>query len=397
MRAIVTGMIATYPIGGVVWDYGQYALGLERMGWEVYYLEDTGWMTYDPHKREYGEDPSYGVHFLGESLRFLSPTLGERWHFRAMDGSSYGIAAGVFEELVAGADVLINVSGGTLLRDATMACRRKLLIDTDPGWNHFRNYPRLDKNPSWGGGRGYRAHDRFFTYALRIGSPECNLPDLGLQWHTTRPPVVPDSWQAEPPATTWTTVLTWKNLREAIVHDGVRYGTKEMEFEKVEILPSVVEVPLELAVGGIDSTTRLEESGAVGDPRPRWQELGWKVRDAQRVSDTPEHYRQYIQRSRAEFSVAKNVYVATGSGWFSCRSVCYLAAGRPVVVQDTGFSKVIPTGEGVLAFSNLGGAAAGVRAVESHYERHCAAALHLAREEFAADKVLRKMLEDADL
>src|SRR5262245_26679049 len=132
MRAVVTGMIASYPVGGVAWDYGQYALGLERLGFEVYYLEDTGWQTYDPVRGCYGEDCSYAVEFLGRTLAELSPTLGRRWHFRHADGTRYGPSAGAFTEVVAGADLFLNVSGGTLLRDEYMACPRKVLIDTDP-------------------------------------------------------------------------------------------------------------------------------------------------------------------------------------------------------------------------------------------------------------------------
>ena len=397
MRAIVTGMIATYPVGGVVWDYGQYALGLERLGFEVYYLEDTGMMTYDPRTREYGEDPAYGVAFLADALGFLSPALATRWHFRAMDGTGHGIDAEAFDELVAGADVLVNVSGSALLRDAAMACRRKLLIDTDPGLNHFRNYPAQDHDPTWGGGHGYRAHDAFFTYAERLGQPGCSLPDMGLRWHATRPPVVPDMWSARPPGRTWSTVMTWKNYPDPLEYQGRRYGTKEVEFEKVETLPSLVDVPLELAAGGADKPTSHSELRTWYDPQPRWEGLGWLVRDAHEVTDTPQRYREYIEQSRGEFSVAKNVYVATGSGWFSCRSVCYLAAGRPVVVQDTGFAGAIPTGEGIVAFSTLQEAVAGIRSVEGRYDEHSAAARRLALEEFGAERVLRRMLEEGEV
>src|SRR6478752_1777508 len=114
-------MIATYPVGGVAWDYGQYALGLERLGWEVFYLEDTGGDTYDPTKGEYGADCSFGVQFLSDSLRTLSPTLADRWHFRAVDGTGHGISANRFQEVVAKADLFLNVSGGTLVRDQYMA------------------------------------------------------------------------------------------------------------------------------------------------------------------------------------------------------------------------------------------------------------------------------------
>ena len=381
MKVIVTGMIGSYPVGGVLWDYAQYALGLERLGFEVYYLEDTGWQTYDPRKGEYGEDCGYAVEFLKTSLTALSPTLGARWRFRSMDGKSYGVGDEAFAEVLRSADLFLNVSGGTLLRDEYMPCKRKVLIDSDPGWNHFRNYPRWDASPPWYGSHGYRAHDFFFTYAERIGKPGCALPALGLKWQPTRPLVVMDCWRTEPPNEKWTTVMTWKNFQETIQHNGVTYGTKEMEFGKVQSLPARVKARLEVATGGAEV------------PRAEWKALGWSVIEAAGVSRTPEGYRHYIQSSRGEFSVAKNVYVATGSGWFSCRSVCYLAAGLPVVVQDTGFSEFIPTGEGVLAFSHLDEAVRGIESVEGDYGKHQRAARELARTHFASEVVLGDLLK----
>lgn len=377
--AILTGMIASYPVGGVVWDYGQYALALERLGFEVYYLEDTGWQTYDPALRAYGDDPAFGVAYLRRALAGLSPSLTTRWHFRAMDGRNFGMEATRFAEVAADADLFLNVSGGALLRDDYMECPRKVLIDTDPGWNHFRNYPRLDADPGWGGGHGYRAHDHFFTYAERIGRADCLLPDLGLDWQPTRPPVVLDRWRAAPPGERWTTVMSWKNFAEAIEYQGTCYGAKEVEFDKVKALPQRLAVPLEVACGG-------------EPPVAEWRRLGWSVVDSHAVSETPQAYRDYVQGSRGELSVAKNVYVATCSGWFSCRSVCYLAAGRPVVVQDTGFSEIIPCGEGVLAFSDIEEAAEAIRRVEADYPRHQAAARRIAEEHFDSDRVLGDLL-----
>ncbi len=379
MKAVVTGMIATYPVGGVVWDYAQYALGLESMGYDVYYLEDTGWQTYDPESGEYGEDCSYGVKFLAESLKQLSPTLGERWCFRAMDGRSYGIDATDFAEIVSSADIFLNISGGTLLRDEYMTCTCKILIDTDPGWNHFRNYPRIDQNPDWGGGRGYRAHDFFFSYAERIGKPDCVLPDMGITWMPTRPLVLLDRWNVQPPGNVWTTVMTWKNFSEDIEYQGISYGSKEIEFEKVKWLPGYIDAKIELASGG-------------DPPVDEWKKLGWSVVDSHVVSRTADSYRHYIESSRAEFSVAKNVYVATRSGWFSCRSVCYLASSRPVVVQDTGFSEIIPCGEGVLSFNTLEESIEGIQQVESDYARHQDAARQIAAEYFSSERVLGDML-----
>lgn len=388
MKAIVTGMIATFPVGGVLWDYGQYALGLERLGFEVVYLEDTGEPTYDPRQRLYGDDCSYGVDFLEKSLKGLSPTLGERWHFRSSDGRTHGISPEELADAVQTADLFVNVSGGTLLRPEYLRASRKIIIDTDPGWNHFRNYPRWDANPHWHGSAGFRAHDFFFTYAERIGHPGCNLPDLDLTWHPTRPPVVLDCWNAEPPNNTWTTVMTWKtwkHIQETIDYKGVVYGTKEMEFDKVKTLPERVNARLEVATGGAQV------------PRAEWRKLGWSVVEASSVTESPENYRHYVQQSRGELSVAKQVYVATHSGWFSCRSVCYLAAGLPVVVQDTGFSEFLPTGEGLLSFSSLADAVMCIERVEASYEQHARAAREICRQEFRSDLVLEKMLTTVGL
>ena len=180
--------------------------------------------------------------------------------------------------------------------------------------------------------------------------------------------------------------MTWNNFREPIEYNGVTYGTKELEFGKVEKLPQrVPQARFELAVGGS------------GPPIEQWRALGWNVVDSHAVSITLDDYRDYIQSSRGEFSVAKNVYVATRSGWFSCRSVCYLAAGRPLVVQDTGFSDIIPAGEGLLPFSTLDEAEQAIAAIERDYARHQQAALAVAREHFDAKLVLGQILEDVGL
>src|SRR5262245_63253880 len=271
-------MIAAYPVGGVVWDYGQYALGLEQLGVDVLYLEDTGEPAYDPDRRDYDGDCAYGMAFLARSLGKLSPGLGRRWHYRGPGERTAGVSASELEKAVAGADLFLNVSGGCLLRDAYMASPRKVLIDTDPGRNHFVNYPREDSGGGWPGTHGFRGHDHFLTYAERIGRPGCPLPDFGLPWQPTRPPVVLDCWRPEPPGAKWTTVMTWDNFRRPIEYGGVTYGSKEREFGGVEALPGRVRAPLELAVGGTDP------------PRQRWRSLGWSVVDAHDVSGTAGAY-----------------------------------------------------------------------------------------------------------
>ena len=384
MKAIVTGMIATYPVGGVVFDYGQYLVGLRQLGLEVLYLEDTGGQTYDPSAGLYGDDPTYGLAYLRRSLRFLDPALEDRWCFRQLDGTCHGMSRDELDAYIAEAEVFINVSNSALLRREYAGIPVKVMIDSDPGLNHFVNYPKWDRGGGYAGTLGFRCHDAFFTYAENLGQKDCLLPDLGLNWHPTRPVVIPELWpMAQTHGGDWTTVMTWKNFREPIVYEGREYGAKELEFHHVLDLPGRAGVGMEIASGGTEP------------PFDRWRSAGWKCRDAHEVSLTPEIYRSYIADSRGEISVAKNVYVATRSGWFSCRSICYMMAGRPVVVQDTGFSRVIPTGRGVLAFDDAAGALAGVRAVEADYPAHAQVARQVAMDYFTPRPVLGDLLGKA--
>ncbi len=385
MRAVVCGPIATLPVGGVAWDYGQYAVGLERLGFEVYYLEDTAHPPLHPTQWLYVDDPGPNLAHLQRELAVMSPTLAERWHFRMPDGRSYGMDRDEVLDLVAEADLFLNVSGICVLRDAYLPSPCKVLIDTDPGWNHFVMFDRSEVGPGLEDAHGFRAHDRFFTYAERIGEPGCALPTLGVEWHPTRPPVVLDAWPWAEPGERWTTVLSWDNYRRPIEHDGRRYGSKEREFSRIAELPQRTTATLEIAAGGVEP------------PVDRWRELGWSVVDAPSVTATAEAYRDYVRGSRGELSVAKNVYVATGSGWFSCRSACYLAAGLPVVLQDTGWSSVLPNGEGLLRFEDLDGALAALTRVERDPERHRKAAREVAAEYLSSDVVLAQLLERVPL
>jgi len=385
MIAVVSGMIATCPVGGVVWDYGQYALGLEQLGFDVYYLEDTGQSTYDAAANTYSADCSYGVAFLERSLADLSPALGTRWHFRHFDDTTYGLSSEELLDVIERADVFVNVSGVCQLRDEYSRARNKLFLDTDPGSNHFHYIPLWDARGPYDGQRSFREHDAFFTYALNIGAPDCILPDHGISWRPTRPPVVLDEWRPGGNGSRWTTVLSWDSYRGPIEWQGAVYGSKQPEFERIETLPQDVSVELEVAAGGRAA------------PKEHWRTLGWHVSDSVSVSRTSEDYRGYIEGSRGEFSVAKNVYVAPRTGWFSCRTTCYLAAGRPAVVQDTGFSAHIPVGDGLLAFDDLASAAAGIVQVESDVEHHRRAAREVAETCFDSRMVLTQLLEDAGI
>lgn len=381
MKVIVTGMIGTFPLGGVAWDYCQYAAGLERLGLEVYYLEDSGVDTYVfvPTTQTFELNPDYGASFIRESLTAFSDTLANRWHFRSSGGRTYGMSCEEIADVAHDADVLINVSGATLLRDAYRRCRRKVFIDTDPGWNHFRTFPQWDRKPPAERPLGFRSHDHFFTFAERIHESDCPLPGFGLKWHATRHPVLPDKWAPLGAGECYTTIMSWNTYRKPVDGVGRRYGAKEMEFDKIERLAGRAKRPLEVAVN-------------CNAPKARWQELGWSVVHGATKSRTVQAYHDYVAGSRGELSVAKNIYVATKSGWFSGRSACYLASGRPVILQDTGFSQFIPTGEGLLAFSDTEGAATALDRIESDYATHARRARQIAETFLDSRLVLGNLL-----
>lgn len=385
MRAVVAGLVATYPVGGMAWHYLQYVRGLEQIGYEVAYLEDSGWQSFDPSMGDYGESFTYGVDFLRDAIATIVPELGDRWHVRMGAHESAGMSLDDLAEFVATAEVLLNVSGGCLMRDEYLSCPRKVFIDTDPGPTQMVNLPKWDRHPGWQGTHGFRAHDAFFTFAERMACDDCRLPDLGLAWLPTRQPIATGAWsRTTSPRSAWTTLMSWRpHPLDPIVADGVEYQLKQPEFERLVGLPAVTPVPLEVAVGG--------HMAPVG----RWREAGWSVVDALQVTRTAGTYREYVGGSRGEISAAKQVYVATRSGWFSERSACYLAAGRPVVIQDTGFTDVLPTGDGIVPFTTPAGAAGAILAVESDHAHHVQAARQIAEDHFDARRVLADLLVHA--
>jgi hypothetical protein len=265
----------------------------------------------------------------------------------------------------------------------------KIFLDTDPGYNQIL----LSERFSWSENverwcAGVADHDRFFTYGENINQSDCLVPSLGLDWRTTRMPVVLDLWELpNPPSLSsggrWTTVMSWSEFAGPLVLKGVEYRSKGAEFEKLIDLPSRTDLPLCIAVGGAQA------------PFERLQSHGWKVIDGPQATLTPEDYRAFIARSRGEVSPAKQVYVALRTGWFSCRSACYLAAGRPVVVQDTGFSSHLPVGDGILPFDSAEAAAEACQRAEADLAHHARSAREVAATCFEAGGVLQRLVEDA--
>lgn len=387
MRIICTGLVGQYPFGGVAWDYLQYVLGFRDLGHDVWYLEDTGAWAYDPVAQQPSDDCSNNVAYLRRIMEDFG--LGDRWIYRnGADGSYHGVSdPALAEKIISGADVFANVSGACWLRDTTAAIPTKLFLDGDPMFTHIgmmTDAATADR---------IRAHDVHYSFGLNIGAADCAVPTGGLRWIPTVQPVALDYWEGagiDPSPLVqeaWATVMNWSSYATK-EYMGESYGQKDTEFMHFLHLPKLSGEKFVLAVGQGPGRKR---------PTAQLLEHGWQIVEPDEVLPDHTSYRNFLAGAKAEWSIAKNGYVKSRSGWFSCRSACYLALGKPVVVQDTGWSKHLPQGMGVLAFSTVEEAVTAIQAVRSDYDGHAQAARAYAREHFEARRVLADVLSQAGL
>jgi hypothetical protein len=377
VRIVFSGSIGRFPIGGHAWTQMQYLAGLRELGHDVYYLEECGeesWV-YDWDAEQLTTDLAYPTAFVRDCLTPLG--LDGRWIYRAGERAA-GMTTRDFVAVCSEADLFV-VRGVPLAlwRPEYALPRRRIFIDVDPG------FIQIDL----ANGRRELVEtigrcERLFTIAQRIGAPDCPIPTAGREWHRTVAPVALAHWPVaaggEP--THFTAIMQWRGFRE-VEHEGVVYGQKDREFPRFVDLPALTTQPLRLAL--------------TGAPPEKLQAHGWEVVPGWQSSRTPWSYRAFIQESRAEFSVAKHGYVHMRGGWFSDRSVCYLASGRPVLVQDTGLADWLPVGEGVVTFDDVASAAAGIERINADYARQRHTARAIAEEYFAAERVLPPLLDVA--
>ncbi|MBI3768890.1 MAG: glycosyltransferase family 1 protein [Deltaproteobacteria bacterium] len=387
MRIVVTGLIATYPVGGVAWDYVQYVHGLAALGHDVTYLEDTGQWVYSPTSQTFTDDCAANVAHLSTVLRHRDGAY--RFAFRDPAGALHGMEEDELRRRCRDAELFLNVSGACWLRDEYRGRGVAAYVDTDPCYSQAKlaaaDAGTADEHVQYSAAM-IRRHDVFFSFAESIGRPECTIPQAGLAWHPTRHPIVLADWPVTPPPArgVYTTVMSWKIDVTPPIVGGRIYGGKDVEFAKIRDLPGRTPAALEIAMAGAAPIAALRAGG-------------WRVVDARDVSATPEAYQRYLAAARGELSVAKEAYVATRSGWFSTRSASYLASGRPVIVQDTGQSAHYPIGDAILVFTNGDEAAAALADVERDYPRRCAAAREIAATAFDAGTILRRLFADAGL
>ena len=373
----MSGALANKPFnGGAAWTRLSWTLGLERLGFEVFFIEELHRAALIP-----GESTSWRT---SRNITYFDRVMSDfgldgRSAVVYAEGDAHGLEWDEIREAAAAAAVLVNLSGNMTLRDVLRRVEKKIYVDLDPGHTQFWHTERRT-HPS------VAEHDLFYSLAQGIGSSS-SIPDAGLHWLPIRQPVVLEDWPIAPADRDdrFTTVASWRGALGRAALDGRLYGLKAHEFRKVvdvpRQLPFVFEIALEIDEEDHSDRALLEESG-------------WRLVDPRSVAGDPASFRDYVQRSGAEFSCAQGIYVETRSGWFSDRTTRYLASGKPALVQDTGFGS-IPVGEGLLSFRNARDAISGARAVVADYARHSAAARRIAEEWFDSDRVLEPLVDNA--
>jgi hypothetical protein len=354
-------------------------MGLRALGHDVYFIEDSDDYPscYDPERDLVDTDPSYGLRFAEQTFDRVG--LGGRWcYYDAFTDSWMGPLAPLAHDICNSADLLLNLSGVNPMRPWLAQVPRRAFVDTDPAFTQIRHLTESKAREL------AAAHNSFFTFAENIGRDDCLVPADGFAWQPTRQPLQIVAWPITPGPSggSWTTVMQWESYR-TLEYEGRRYGMKSESFEWFVDLPANAGSVFEIAVGSKNA------------PRDFLRAKGWRLRDPLEVTRDPWSHQEFIRGSKAEFSVAKHGYVASRSGWFSERSVAYLASGRPVLTQQTGFSDWLPTGAGLLAFETMEEALAGIEEINANYEHHCRAARQLAEEFFDARTVLTHLIDRA--
>jgi len=374
---VIAGSLAQRPRqGGHTWQFLQYLLGFRRLGWEVLFLDRLEpEMCVDEAGQRCSPERSVNLaYFLSIVERFglqdsfaLDFNQGEMW---------YGIPRSLVRQRLKRSAFLLNVMGFLTDEDFLDCAPRRVFLDTDPGFGQMWH--------ALGQANLFRGHDDYVTIAENIGRADCGIPDCGLKWLTWRQPVVLDYWPfQDEPGEAFTTIGAWRGPYAPIEYQGKVYGLRVHEFRKFATLPRRTGQQFQVALDIHASETKDIELLSSND---------WTLVDPGVAACNPWVYRRFIQQSLAEFNATKGVYVDTRSGWFSERSICYLASGKPVLAQDTGLGQLYPCGEGLLLFNTLDEAVDGVKRIAADYARHARAARELAEEFFDSDKVLTQLL-----
>jgi hypothetical protein len=399
LNIVVVGTMASDPYAGMAWMHMQIVVGLLRLGHNVYYFETTNVWPYNPELWTRVDNTGYAIPYLMKLAEAFG--ISNRWAYRCSFSEKkewIGLSKAKAEELLAEADLVFNVSGATCFVDQGLKVGRLVYYGTDPVYPEIK-YAQGDPDTV----PIIEEHDDIVTYGENIGNPDCTIPPLPRLRAKTRQPILVDLWQnGEPTRKEFTTVGNWKQAGRDLIFKGETYHwSKHHEFLKFITLPKKINQPIEFAtnLAKPEKSKHCEETivpafGVITDEHSLLISNGWKLKDGPALSTDPWRYKDYITSSRGEFTFAKDQNIRLRSGWFSERSACYLAAGRPVITQDTAFDCALPIGEGLFAFNSMEEIVAAFDAINSNYKKHSKAAREIAEEYFRAETVLEKLLND---
>ena len=379
-RIIVGSYMVRYPLGGMLSWVLQYLTGFRKLGHDVYFVEKFGYpdSCYDPEKGIMSDDCSYGTSVVSDLL--AQHGLTGKWCFVARSGIYHGMTKNEIESAFRSTDLFVDMGTHGAWQEESAQVARTALIDGEPGFTQIKMANNLSA------GMSVPVYDHYFTTGKNIGRAENPAPDLGISWKYLYHPVDTDLFNPIPPAVDapYATVMNWQSHQPIQYGDRI-YGQKDLEFPRFLSLPKKVRAAFELAISGKNV------------PTDELNENGWRVLNAHHITRSFDSFRDYITYSRGEFSVCKNVFVANHTAWFSDRSAAFLASGRPVVLQDTGFSHFLPTGKGLFAVSTVEEAVSAIQTIESDYSMHSIAAREIAHDALESKVVLKRFLSDVGI
>jgi len=384
-RIVVMGFMGSMPIAGVIWQHLHYIVGLQRLGHDVYYIEDSARLPYNPETFEVNNEFDYAARLFER----LAPEFGfqNRWAFcaRYLNGNpTAGQPLKKIRQLYREADAILNICGAQELNDDLLQSDRILYIESDPGVEQIRVDQDVRSTKSY-----LDRHHALFTFGENVGTKIFPVPTHGFKWLPTRQPVVTDFWKTNrspPRAAVFTSVANWSTsgLKDITWRRQKYLWSKSREFLRFISAPRKCGETFELATNIKDAKTRAS-----------FLRNGWRLRSPLQLSVDYWLYRDYVHRSKGEFTVAKDQYVRLNTGWFSDRSACYLAAGRPVIIQQSGFTQHYGGGGGLFAFASVNEIVEAVKTINADYTKQSRAARTVAREIFGAESVLKSLLDRA--
>ena len=386
-RIVVTGFMGSCPIAGVIWQHIHYVVGLQRLGHAVYYIEDSARLPYNPETFEVNNEFDYAARLLNRLSREFG--FKNRWAFcaRYLAGNpTAGLPLRRIRQLYRDADAILNICGAQEFNDDLLVSDRILYIESDPGVEQIKIDKGVKATTNY-----LQRHRALFTFGENVGTKSFPVPTHGFKWLPTRQPVVTDLWKtqrAPSRAAVFTSVANWSTsgLKD-ITWRGDKYlWSKSREFLRFISAPKKSGETFELATNIEDANTRA-----------KFLRNGWRLHSPLQLSVDYWLYRDYIRHSKGEFTVAKDQYIRLNTGWFSDRSACYLAAGRPVIIQETGFTKIYGGKAGLLSFRSLSEIVDAVKVINADSAKHSRAARALAREFFEAENVLKSILDRAGI